>query len=80
MHDEITDGSSAAFPTSNVYAPDGEMEHGRYGINIRDYFAAKALAALVSISMAAPLDELAVAREAYKFADAMVKARAAKHD
>jgi hypothetical protein len=80
MHDEITDGSSAAFPTSNVYAPDGEMEHGHHGITIRDYFAAKALAALIAIPTTGPADELADARQAYKFADAMVKVRALKHD
>lgn len=79
MHDEITDGTSAAFPTPNVFAPDGEMEHGHHGITIRDYFAAKALAALVAIPSVGSADELADARQAYKFADAMVKARTEKH-
>jgi hypothetical protein len=75
MRDEIVDGGSAAFPTSNTFAPDGEMEHGRHGITVRDYFAARAMQALIPMPNDGGVDELAIARAAYAFADAMVKAR-----
>jgi len=70
-------------PTQN---DGGQIQH-RFieAVELRDYFAAQALAGdLSSQERGAPLYEQSpensalVARRAYKFADAMLKARAAK--
>jgi hypothetical protein len=52
-------------------------DEGNYGISIRDYFAAKAMQAIVSkeVSHVSWVDEYA--KNAYKMADAMLKAREA---
>lgn len=75
-----------AFPTtwtddsdSNAYAPDGSIAAPEStvqlaGMTLRDYFAAKAMEGRVSGGWI-PGDENAVARECYKLADAMLKAR-----
>ncbi len=58
----ITDADEPAFPY-----PD----HGRRGMTLRDYFAAKAMQRLMDIAM--PMSELAAG--AYDMADAMLEAR-----
>ena len=61
-------------------------EHGQImgGMTLRDYFAAKALPALIEMTYrlnnlktdeGGPVTEDALAKQAYHFADAMIKAR-----
>ena len=48
------------------------------GMSLRDYFAAKALAALISHrDLRDSVEEIKVAKEAYGYADAMLEARGA---
>ena len=71
------DNGGPAFPTSNGGSPDD-------GMTLRDYFAAKCLPAIVTItgaSMHTPRDGMStddsMAADAYALADAMLKARQA---
>ena len=67
-----TNTGGAAFPYAAVHGCNGE-----YGMTLRDYFAAKAMAALVVVYT----DDKAIVDEysqrAYAIADAMLKARQA---
>lgn len=54
---------------------DSEMFREQYGMTLRDYFAAKALQGLLAGSPDADCGIIGYARDAYKFADAMMKAR-----
>ena len=65
-----------AFPLAD---PDGPMQQG---MTLRDYFAAKALPAVIDkvpsgtgLGVSYPENTLGVARAAYALADAMLKAR-----
>jgi hypothetical protein len=78
MHEKINTGG-AAFPVMDQVAPNGEhIQWGELGMTLRDYFAAKAMAALIA---RVPYDERhgihaeAMSFAAYNFADAMLKAR-----
>ena len=74
-----------AFPIPNAdfqtFKPETVEEHKRIqsGMTLRDYFAAKAMNAFVAnsniLKTAVRADVDAVAREAYRFADAMIRAR-----
>lgn len=65
MSDEKTGGP--AFPVQEAYAMSTEQ-----GMTLRDYFAAKAMLALLT----SPLDDMNYrARRAYAMADEMLKAR-----
>lgn len=72
-----------AFPTS---AQSWDIHNGRdlSGMDLRDYFAAKAIQALIPISMKTIADELVtpknVVDSAYQWADLMMKAREKKDD
>jgi hypothetical protein len=61
------------------FTPDGEVaapgeKRMLYGMTLRDYFAAKAMAVfLASVKQSYP--ESAIVRDAYTMADAMLKAR-----
>jgi hypothetical protein len=46
---------------------------GQTGMDLRDYFAAKAIQGLLASSVHAPLDEFV--KRAYEVADAMMEAR-----
>lgn len=65
-----TNTGGAAFPYAALHGCNGE-----YGMTLRDYFAAKAMAALVVVYT----DDKAIVDEysqrAYAIADAMLKAR-----
>lgn len=64
----------SAFPQPDVYHPNGQIQYGGAGMNLRDYFAAKAMQALAekhNSSAAAP----GIAEWAYLIADEMIKAR-----
>lgn len=61
-----------AFPT---LADNGHIT-SQDGMDLRDYFAAKAMQAMISIQpTTAKVDEKVVAKFAYSFADAMMEAR-----
>jgi hypothetical protein len=61
-----------AFPANHFDL--GATEHG---MTLRDYFAAKAMQGLVENANWRGMPEDALAKEAYKLADAMLKAREA---
>ena len=66
-----------AFPELN-FTSDGEFAYSSEGMDLRDYFAAKALngtIAAVGKEFIAVPDYLDIAKECYKFADAMMEAR-----
>lgn len=65
------ESEAAAFPFEHKFM-DGTM--ASRGMTLRDYFAAKALPSLVSLTSLTDDD---VAKQAYEIADAMIKARKA---
>jgi hypothetical protein len=65
-----TNTGGPAFPVC-----DAARIHELEGMTLRDYFAAKAMQALVSADQMTPHDY--VAKDAYGYADAMLKAREA---
>ena len=77
-----------AFPSPSAFTPDGDtLESGYNGMTMRDYFAAKAMAALLSRSGPYGEDQKPICREdvftvdelaeyAYAQADAMLTIRA----
>lgn len=80
------DNGGPAFPVE-CYWPAGEAEPSRgvqtgnhsgwaMGLSLRDYFAAKAMHAMVS-QRCYPCDDYETPRAAYAMADAMLKERAA---
>jgi hypothetical protein len=67
----MTDINTPAFPTpAHNLANDG--------MTLRDYFAAKAMQGICASGPT--IDNGRIALEAYQLADAMLKAREAKHD
>jgi hypothetical protein len=68
-----TNNGGPAFPQQVQVAADGTTWFD--GMTLRDYFAAKAMRALVSADLMTPHDY--VANDAYNYADAMLKAREA---
>lgn len=82
MTEEIKDGGQA-FPQPIAVSPMGDYCPAYPGMTLRDYFAAKALAALISHEgkdyenrgkKAVPI----LAKFAYEYADTMLAAREAK--
>ena len=71
----INDGG-LAFPIPDVPYPNGNVQHGWNGMTLRDWFAGQALVGLVG--RAETNDGLAIAKDAYVIADAMLRAREAK--
>ena len=67
-----------AFPNGVITNPDGLIVGGQPGMDLRDYFAAKAMQGLIHHFdfMTFRDDPLRVARWAYDASDAMMKARA----
>jgi hypothetical protein len=65
-----TKTGGAAFPTTD-FTHAGQIIPGSEGMTLRDYFAAKAMQGL----MDAAVPMLEIADEAYKMADAMLRAR-----
>ena len=75
MSEQINDGGPA-FPVPDTYHPNGQVEYGKPGMTLRDWFAGQALVGLLSgpAEEGAPTpDRKAVV--AYQIADAMLKAR-----
>lgn len=58
-----------AFPNNNTYPLNAD------GMDLRDYFAAKAMQAIVDSSIESGLTKEQIAESAYCIADAMMKAR-----
>ena len=50
-------------------------EDGRMGMTLRDYFAAKAMQAITTADPKQVFTDDEIARDSYKMADAMLKAR-----
>lgn len=77
MTDKINDGGPA-FPLGAEYAGYAP----EFGMSLRDYFAAKAMAALLVAHGPAPVGGWPVyaERTAYLIADAMLATREVKHD
>jgi len=66
-----------AFPSKNApyyINEDGASAH-QSGMDLRDYFAAKAMQGIVDSSVDAGLETTQIADSAYRIADAMIKAR-----
>ena len=63
-----------AFPISNNDVITEVIKHGNHpeGMSLRDYFAAKAMEGMI---MTQTYNDDAIAKYAYKIADAMLKAR-----
>lgn len=80
MTDKINDGGPA-FPCTEHHG-DGTFHADHAGMSLRDYFAAKAMAALLVAHGPAPAGGWPVyaERTAYLIADAMLAAREVKHD
>jgi len=67
-----------AFPWPDKYHPSGEIVFGSPGMTLRDYFAAKSLPAILEAGIQAGVSTDKIAADAYRQADALLKARAAK--
>lgn len=70
------EGGGPAFPCETV----GTDKHGEYrlpyqGMTLRDYFAAKAMQAMVSAEFAGSFRPGGWAKDAYEMADSMLAAR-----
>jgi hypothetical protein len=69
-----TSGPESAFPsTFKSLSPEEQQVH-RWGMTLRDYFAAKAMQGLIANNSTDPFD---IAQAAYIIADFMLKARKA---
>ena len=67
-----------AFPSTLEYIPDDRAYEHEDGMDLRDYFAAKALeGSIASFDPKAFWSQDEVAKNCYKMADAMMKARVA---
>lgn len=62
-----------AFPTEHPIA--GTMSHHADGMDLRDYFAAKAMQAIITAQAFPTGIMIDTAKEAYQVADAMMEAR-----
>ena len=62
----------SAFPWS---VDDGETIKGEKGMTLRDYFAAKAMQAIITNHKLEECDDFVVAANAYQLADFMMKER-----
>ncbi len=72
------DNGGPAFPRPASEAHQHGMHRPQDGMTLRDYFAAKAMQAIVRTVLdnpQVPTTEATIAKDAYIFADAMLKAR-----
>ena len=79
---EVINNGGPAFPSGNEVTLGDWRSSGHSGMNLRDYFAAKAMEALLSRlpRSITPQECIVVAEDAYFMADHMLKAREAKND
>jgi hypothetical protein len=73
---KINDGGPA-FPSTIQYFPDDKNANEEQGMTLRDWFASQAMAGLVPYVVKGATFEN-VAEDAYKAADAMLRAREVK--
>jgi hypothetical protein len=64
-----------AFPVNTEWDYGGEQGYKTAGMNLRDYFAAKAMQGIVDSSVESGLETIQIAESAYRIADAMMEAR-----
>jgi hypothetical protein len=62
-----------AFPTEHAIA--GTMDFHADGMDLRDYFAAKAMQGIIDSSIDSGLETIQIAKSAYLIADAMMEVR-----
>ena len=74
---DANDGGPA-FPTPDTYHPSGQVQHGCYGMSLRDWFAGHALAGMLAAEPYCTSDSKTFAIASYALADAMLKQREAK--
>lgn len=82
---EIKDGGPAFPGKASINRNSGELQPHQFGnddfetlgMTLRDYFAAKAMQALIGNNLSGLTDMPWVAEGAYKIADAMLRARGA---
>lgn len=67
-----------AFPTNIPTSSGGDGFRTDYGMDLRDYFAAKAMQALVKVVQDCITSPEEVSKLSYKYADVMMKAREQK--
>lgn len=63
-----------AFPIPDMIYPNGQIQPGANGMTLRDYFAAKALQAIIPVSGEA--GKSSDVKHAYQYADMMIEERA----
>ena len=59
-----------AFPTRNEHYPNGQIEYGQNGMYLRQWYAGKAMEALIRLSNADMAE--VIAEKAFKIAEAMI--------
>jgi hypothetical protein len=64
-----------AFPTSGIHYTKDGVDMAQEGMNLRDYFAAKAMQALLANDPDAAATDDLISKGSYEMADAMMKAR-----
>ena len=69
------DTSGPAFPVDELSQYDGSVCAQHFGVTVRDYFAAKAMAAMVSGTWPDSNERPEIATRAYALADDMLKER-----
>jgi len=74
MSNQINDGGPA-FPVSDCVLLNGEVQTGRYGMTLRDYFAGQALAGMISRGVGFSAEPEKIARWSYDASDAMIAIR-----
>ena len=77
---EVINNGGPAFPSGNEVTLGNWRSSGHSGMTLRDYFAARAMEALLSRLQRplCPQDCIVTAEDAYFMADAMLKAREMK--
>jgi len=76
MSNQPIDGGPA-FPMPDSHHANGQVQYGHLGMTLRDYFAAAALQGSIAC-VGSGGDWNDFAKDAYKYADAMLKARGDK--
>jgi hypothetical protein len=71
---KAVDTGGSAYPTPDVYHPNGQIQYGETGISARDYFAAAALTGLLADTRL-QVPRVAFVKEAYAYADLMIAER-----
>jgi hypothetical protein len=84
MNEKKVDDGGPAFPMPGLsQLPNNQFMHGKLGMMLRDYLAAKALPALIGANIEVaklgktPSSHIEMAKAAYMYADAMLAARTA---